>query len=117
MAITQSSQEDAQRFLSSGTTLEVGGYSRLSSHPNVHIQGALEDYFAAQAAAGAPSADIEGEITSDDEVMSEQDQPAEKKPRVGGPTTLDGRPVDDTLPEGWGQPQNSGRRAPGGFGG
>jgi hypothetical protein len=49
--------------------------------------------------------------------MSEQDQPAEKKPRVGGPTTLDGRPVDDTLPEGWGQPQNPGRRAPGGFGG
>lgn len=86
VAITQASPEQAQHFLSTGTTLE----------------GAIEDYFAAQGDEQALEADEEEEL---DDLMAEEPESNDAPPAVGGPRTLGGTAATDTaLPAGWGQP-------------
>ncbi|ORY29116.1 ubiquitin-related domain-containing protein [Naematelia encephala] len=78
ISITNSSTEQATHFLATGTTL----------------QGAIEDYFAAQGA-------------EDPEQVEDTDMPEpEEPPRAGGGMTLDGRPAEG-LPEGWGRPERT----------
>ncbi|KAL1408785.1 protein phosphatase regulator [Vanrija albida] len=78
VAITQASQADAERFLSNGVSLE----------------GAIEDFYAAQAAGDAgANADEEDEL---DAAL------AESADTAGGARTLSGAPAE-ALPEGWGR--------------
>ncbi|KAL7421465.1 protein phosphatase regulator [Cryptotrichosporon argae] len=103
VAITQASSEDAQHFLAAGVTLK----------------GAIEDFFAAQTAGGAPQAEGEQDVNDEDELDDDFLEEAMSDPNAGqqGPAgqggagqpraqayTLDGRPVDSSLPAGWAQP-------------
>ncbi|WVQ93390.1 hypothetical protein IAU59_000459 [Kwoniella sp. CBS 9459] len=97
VAITQASHEDALHFLEAGTTLE----------------GAIEDFYAAQTAASSPpvagrtaseGSDEEADLL-DETIMS--DQPDENAaPAAGGARTLSGQPAE-ALPAGWGRPERS----------
>ncbi|KLT38993.1 SEP-domain-containing protein [Cutaneotrichosporon oleaginosum] len=76
VAITQASPADAARFLGEGVTLE----------------GAIEDYFAAQAAGDAPTEDADEDML--DAALAASTEPA------GGARTLSGAPAEE-LPESW----------------
>ncbi|WVR09197.1 hypothetical protein IAU60_006259 [Kwoniella sp. DSM 27419] len=100
VAITQASHEDATHFLEAGTTLE----------------GAIEDFFATQTAAGpAVNADSTDDLDDEavDDIMSDQptEQGRSQQPAPGAGTgagrTLAGEPANEALPAGWGKPQRS----------
>ncbi|BEI79943.1 hypothetical protein CcaverHIS002_0104720 [Cutaneotrichosporon cavernicola] len=76
VAITQASESEAARFLGDGVTL----------------QGAIEDYFAAQAAGDQPGEDADEDML--DAALAASTEPA------GGARTLSGAPAEE-LPESW----------------
>ncbi|WVQ81616.1 hypothetical protein IAT38_003740 [Cryptococcus sp. DSM 104549] len=94
VSITQASHEDALHFLSSGSNLE----------------GAIENFFAAQTAATNPSADQEDPSDDEEEDIPMDDEPQPPAPATGATGTdsgtgytLSGQAVNDTLPAGWGR--------------
>ncbi|OCF44953.1 hypothetical protein I317_01233 [Kwoniella heveanensis CBS 569] len=95
VAITQASHEDALHFLEAGTTLE----------------GAIEDFYAAQTAAAPPLERVASQGSDEDADLLDEaimsDQPEENAPATGGGRTLSGQPASEALPAGWGQPQRS----------
>lgn len=73
-------------------------------------QGAIEDYFAAQAAGGESLAQDEEDDELADELMADENEDQPGQTAGQGARTLGGQAADTSLPEGWGrQERRTGR--------